>query len=74
MDVFPACLSVHCVCDAYKGRRGYDPLEPELDSCEPPSRCWELNMRPLQAQQVSLTSEPSLQSPAFDIFLFPNRR
>jgi len=33
----------------------------ELDSCEPPCGCWELNPGPLEEQPVFLTTEPSLQ-------------
>ncbi|EDL00481.1 mCG113792, isoform CRA_a, partial [Mus musculus] len=34
----------------------------EIDGCELPCRCWELNLGPLEEQQVLLTTEPSLQS------------
>ena len=30
------------------------------DCCEPPCGCWELNLGPLEEQQVLLTTEPSL--------------
>ena len=31
-----------------------------VDGCEPPCGCWELNSEPLEVQPVLLTSEPSL--------------
>ena len=31
--------------------------------CELQCQCWELNLGPLQEQQVLLTAEPSLQPP-----------
>ena len=39
-----------------------------LDSCESPCDCWELNSGLLEEQQVLLTSEPSLQPHAQDLF------
>ena len=32
------------------------------DGCEPPCKCWELNLGPLQEQQVFLTTKLSLES------------
>lgn len=65
-----ACLHTMCIVPT-KVEDGYDALEP--DSCEPPSGCWELNPHPLQEQKMSLTESP-LQPPAFEIFIFSNKR
>ena len=32
------------------------------DSCEQPCGCWELNLGPLEEQEMLLTTEPSLQT------------
>jgi E3 ubiquitin-protein ligase NEDD4 len=36
------------------------------DSCELPCGFWELNLGPLEKQQVLLTAEPTLQLPDLD--------
>ena len=48
------CALVFCLCVS-------DPLKLELDSCELPSGCQELNWGPLEEQPVLLTTEPSFQ-------------
>jgi hypothetical protein len=40
----------------------------QLDGCELPCGCWKLNQGLLQAQQVLLTAESSLQPPNTFIF------
>lgn len=37
-----------------------DPLKLELNSCDLPCECWELNLGPLEQQGGLLTSEPRL--------------
>lgn len=67
---FPACIGTHYVCAWYPWRseeRTVCPGTGVLDSCEPPSRCWESNPDPLQWQQVLLTTEPSLRPPRLSI-------
>jgi hypothetical protein len=44
--------------------------DPITDGCEPPCGCWKLNSRPLEAQSVQLTTEPSLQPET--VSLLPN--
>ena len=39
------------------------------DNCEPPCGCWELNLGPLQEQQVLLTSEWSLKAPIYPLIV-----
>ena len=39
------------------------------DGCEPLCGCWGLNSGPLKEQLVLLTSEPSLQPPAFSYYM-----
>jgi hypothetical protein len=41
-------------------RRHQIPETGIIEDCEPPFECWELNLVPLQEQQVLLTDEPSL--------------
>ena len=50
------CLFILCVpCTHRDQKRVLDPLEPWFtDGCEPPHGCWELNLGPLQEQQVCL--------------------
>ena len=36
-------------------------IRSQLDGCEPPRGCWELNSGPLEEQTVLLTTEPSFQ-------------
>jgi hypothetical protein len=42
------------------------------DGCEPPCRCWELNLGPLEEQSVLLIAEKSLQPPTdfFELILY----
>ena len=39
-----------------------DPKGLELDRCELPCRCWELNLGTSEDQPVALSTKPSLQS------------
>ena len=39
------------------------------DSCELSCGCWKLNLGPLEAQQLLLTTETFLQLPLFSFFL-----
>jgi len=62
------CMHVHPVC-AWCLRRSEEgirsPGTGDKEGCEPPCGFWELNLGPLQEQQVLLTTEPSLQPPIF---------
>lgn len=69
-SALPACVSVHNM-DILpsEARIGFRlPWESSCRQCEPPCRCWELNLGPLEGQSVLWTAEPSLQLPCF-IFL-----
>jgi hypothetical protein len=66
-------VSVLYVCRYVSGSRRLEdsgnPLQLELTGGhEPPCGCWELSLRPLQEQQVLLTTQPSLQ-PRTNYFL-----
>ena len=56
------CMWVHCSCLQTHQKRAWDPI---TDGCEPSCGCWELNSGPLEEQSVLLTTEPSLQPPAY---------
>jgi hypothetical protein len=51
----------YIVC-SYLQRRESDPV---TDGCEPPCKCWKLNLGLLEEQSVLLTPEPSLQPDNF---------
>lgn len=61
-----------CICLVYTDiRRGFQ-IHSRLGvtrDCEPPCRCWEFNLGPLQVQPVLLTAGPSLQCPFYDLEL-----
>ena len=43
---------------------------PSTGGCEPPCRCWELNLGSLEEQSVLLTTEPSLQPSSLVVVVF----
>lgn len=48
-------------CGAIRGqKRALDPLELELDRCELPCLCWELNLGPWHIESVFLMAESTL--------------
>ena len=61
MCVLPECM--HCTTCVWYSRRSEEgiifPGTGVPESCEPTCGCWELNLYPLQEQQVLLTAEPS---------------
>lgn len=40
-----ACMYIYYLCEEFHGGQNMasDPLKPELDDCEPPCGCWDLN-------------------------------
>lgn len=55
LNILPTCLSVPYIClMPMKARRGHpDSLETGItDGCEPPYRCWKLNLHALEKQSV----------------------
>lgn len=55
------CLSGFRSTEVKKSEEGFRSRTVLMDGCEPPCRFLELNLGPLQKQQVLLTIEPSLQ-------------
>lgn len=65
-------ISVSHVCSAHKGqKRLLDSLELELhtEGCKPPCWCWELDLGPLQKQEVFLTVALFIQ-PQFLMYFY----
>lgn len=61
------CMCTICVPGVQGGqKRALYPLGLELQTTEPPCRCWEPNQSSLQEQSVFLTAELSLWSLEFD--------
>ena len=63
-----ACMCLCTMCMQYPQRPEEDIRSHGTevkDNCQLPCGCWELNPGPLQEQPVLLTTEPSLQPPAF---------
>ena len=72
MSILSVRISMHHMCAWYPQSSGEGTGSPgagilEMDSCEPPCGCWELNPAPLP-EQVLLNAVPSLQS----LFIFVN--
>jgi hypothetical protein len=65
--VYVCTMCVHAACGGQK--RGLILGTGITGSCEPPCGLLELNLAPLQEQQVLLTAEPSFQ-PVFLVFFF----
>lgn len=64
MSVLTACMSVHSGYAWYPGGPEEGIRSPETgiaDNGKQPGGCWELNLDPLQEQQLFLTSEPPVQ-------------
>ena len=59
MTVLPACMYVHHVCTLEVKEDIGCPETGVTDSCEAPCGCWDLNLDPLEEQQVLLVMEPS---------------
>lgn len=58
------CFACMNVCAWYPQRPEEGARSPEMgitDTWDPPSECWELNLGPLQEQQMLLTAKSSLQ-------------
>jgi hypothetical protein len=50
VSVLPACMYMHQMCACSSEKRASNPLELEVDSCEPSWGYWELNLGPLKEQ------------------------
>lgn len=56
-----ACLCTVCMQYPWRPEESIGPLREVTEGCEPPSPCCEPHLGPLQAQQVLLAVNPSLQ-------------
>ena len=54
-----------CIVPAEARRGAGSPGTGATGGCEPPCRCWEPNLGPLQEQPVLLPAEPPLQVKSF---------
>jgi hypothetical protein len=62
LNVLLVCTHTMCMPGAQAGqKRASDPVGQDADGCEPPYGYQQLNLGPLQEQQVHLSTEPSLQ-------------
>lgn len=65
IDFACLCVSVPTVCLCpWRPEAGVEAPGTGVTECEPPTRCWESNLDPLEEQPMLLTAEPTPQSNA----------